>query len=175
MALKFWILSLVLASVAHCTDVRSCQCSEAKELENIIKNIQAEIKLLKEQEKPLNERDIESDIEEIKKRLDSYGEDITALRITQSEHSEILDQHSNHFDTVDETLVTNAGQLSAHDLTLVQHTAYMEENRATITGHTQMFIDQQALIQANTDGINANAAKILENFNSIVKNIFEFI
>ena len=168
MILKLWILSILLASVAYSTDVKGCP--ETQDFEKVINQIQAKIAFIIEQVKPLNQRDIESDIEEIKKRLDSYGEDITALRITQSEHSEILSQHSDHFATVDETLVTNAGQLSAHDQTFVEHLMYIEENGANIASHSQMLIDHLALIQANTDGINNNGAKIQENQNGIAKN-----
>ena len=168
MGLTFWTLSILLISVAQSTDVKDCLA--AKDFEHSIKQIQAENAFLREQVKLMKERDIEADIEEIKNRLDSYGEDITALRITQGEHTEKLNQHSDHFATVDNTLIVNAGQLSAHDQTFVQHTAYMEENRNTITSHSQIINDHQALIQANTDGINNNAARIQENLNSIIKN-----
>jgi hypothetical protein len=189
MYLKFWTLCILLIAGAHSTDVKDH--SKAKDFDNLFNEIKTENALLKEQVtllkeqgikvqyleaniKQINElleqqlnvlkgRDIESDIEEIKKRLDSYGKDITALRITQGEHTGELNQHNDHLAMIDNSLIVI-------DQTFVQHSAFMEENRNIIASHTQIINDHQVLIQANTDGINNNAGKIQENQNSIVKN-----
>jgi hypothetical protein len=168
MALTFWTLCILLIAVAHSTDVKDRP--KGKDFDNLLSQIQAENALLKEQVRLLKERDIESDIEEIKQRLDSYGKDITSLRITQSEHRGELNQHSDHLAGIDETLVTYAGQLGAHDQTFVEHLQLIQENSNNIGSHNQVLNDHQVLIQGNTDGINNNVAKIQENLNGIIKN-----
>jgi hypothetical protein len=51
------------------------------ELANLVATLREEVKLLRQEIEELkNARDVETDIQEIKKVLESYGEDLTTLR-----------------------------------------------------------------------------------------------
>ena len=115
-------------------------------------------------------RDIETDIEEIKKILEGYGEDLTALRIQQGYLLEAVSKHDIDLLNINSQLAVHSEKLSNHEASLSQHQASINENRAGIDGHTQTLNDYGGRIQANTDSINSNSAVIQEHQNSIVVN-----
>ena len=129
--------------------------------ENVLKEVIR--KLLKEEVEKLKERDVESDIADIKKILDSYGEDLTSLRINQGHIVDSVDEHSI-------SLANNAEKFASHDQLFIEQQTFMEENRAIIDSHTLIVNDHQGFIQANIESITNNTNRIQENANGIVKN-----
>ena len=90
MATKFVrILSLFLlvvtTSLAQTSNVKVNHQRQATEnqLEEVNKNLREENAILQKQVELLQQRDVDSDIAEIREILKSYGEDITTLRINQ--------------------------------------------------------------------------------------------
>ena len=90
MATKFVrILSLFLVvvttSLAQTSNAKVNHEREATEnqLEEVNKNLREENAILQKQVQLLQQRDVDSDIAEIREILKSYGEDITTLRINQ--------------------------------------------------------------------------------------------
>ena len=85
----FRILSLFLlvltTSLAHTSNVKVNHQKQATEnqLEEVNKNLREENAILQKQVELLQQRDVDSDIAEIREILKSYGEDITTLRINQ--------------------------------------------------------------------------------------------
>ena len=87
---KFLILSffllMVTASLAHTSNVKANHQKEATEiqLEEVNRKLREENAILQKQVELLQQqRDVDSDIAEIREILKSYGEDITTLRINQ--------------------------------------------------------------------------------------------
>jgi len=140
------------------------------DLKEIIRKLSKENTLLKEENEKLKERDVESDIADIKRILDSYGEDLTSLRINQGHIVESIDEHSLSLANINTALSSNAEKFASHDQIFVEHQTFMGENRAIIDSHTQIVNDHQGFIQANIQGITNNANRIQENANGIVKN-----
>jgi regulator of replication initiation timing len=140
------------------------------DLKEIIRKLSKENTLLKEENEKLKERDVESDIADIKRILDSYGEDLTSLRINQGHIVESIDEHSLSLANINTALSSNAEKFASHDQIFVEHQTFMGENRAIIDSHTQIVNDHQGFIQANIQGITNNANRIQENVNGIVKN-----
>jgi hypothetical protein len=140
------------------------------DLKEIIRKLSKENTLLKEENEKLKERDVESDIADIKRILDSYGEDLTSLRINQGHIVESIDEHSISLANINTALTSNAEKFASHDQIFVEHQTFMGENRAIIDSHTQIVNDHQGFIQANIQGITNNANRIQENANGIVKN-----
>jgi hypothetical protein len=140
------------------------------DLTEIIRKLSKENTLLKEENEKLKERDVESDIADIKRILDSYGEDLTSLRINQGHIVESIDEHSLSLANINTALSSNAEKFASHDQIFVEHQTFMGENRAIIDSHTQIVNDHQGFIQANIQGITNNANRIQENVNGIVKN-----
>jgi hypothetical protein len=140
------------------------------DLTEIIRKLSKENTLLKEENEKLKERDVESDIADIKRILDSYGEDLTSLRINQGHIVESIDEHSLSLANINTALSSNAEKFAIHDQKFVEHQTFMGENRAIIDSHTQIVNDHQGFIQANIQGITNNANRIQENANGIVKN-----
>ena len=85
----FRILSLFLlvvtTSLAQTSNVKVNHQRQATEnqLEEVNKNLREENAILQKQVELLQQRDVDSDIAEIREILKSYGEDITTLRINQ--------------------------------------------------------------------------------------------
>jgi hypothetical protein len=141
-------------------------------LEEIIEKLLKEVSILKEEVKQLlNAKDVESDIEDIKRTLESHGDDLTSLRINQGRIEDDISQLGIDLTDVNTVLASNAEKFASHDQTFVQHQAYMAENRGLIDGHTQIVNDHQGYIQVNIEGIANNANRIQENANGIAKNV----
>ena len=108
-------------------------------------------------------RDVEADIAEIKKVLESYGEDLTALRIQQGYLVESVDEH-------DKTLLDLTTQVTIHSDKLSQHDTSITENHVGIESHTQTLNEHGTNIQWAIDSINANVAAIQQHQGSITAN-----
>ena len=135
-----------------------------RNLEEINQKLVEENKRLQQAIQKLQQhRDIESDIEEIKKILEGYGEDLTALRIQQGYLLETVNEH-------DTTLLSINSQLALHSDEISQHGNFIKENRAFIDDHATSLNDHGGRIQWNTDSINSNTAVIQEHSNSITVN-----
>ena len=82
--LCFFLLTLT-TSFVYTSDVNAIPHKQTIELqlEEVIKNLREENAILRRQVELLQQRDVESDIAEIRAILKSYGEDITNLRINQ--------------------------------------------------------------------------------------------
>jgi hypothetical protein len=126
--------------------------------ENVLKEMIR--KLLKEEVEKLKERDVESDIADIKKILDSYGEDLTSLRINQGHIVDSVDEHSI-------SLANNDEKFASHDQLFIEQHTFMEENRVIIDSHTLIVNDHQGFIQANIESITSNTNRIQETVNGI--------
>ena len=142
-----------------------------RNLEEINQKLVEENKRLQQAIQKLQQhRDIESDIEEIKKILEGYGEDLTALRIQQGYLLEAVSKHDIDLLNINSQLAIHSEKLSGHDVSIGQHEASINENHAGLEGHTQTLNDYGGRIQSNTDSINANTAVIQEHQNSIAAN-----
>ena len=160
MAKSICILAIFLA----CLSFLSCEDVAANNLAEINRKLSEENRRLHEAiEKLQHHRDIETDIEEIKKILESYGEDLTALRIQQGYLLETVNEH-------DTTLLSINSQLALHSDEISQHGNFIKENRAFIDDHATSLNDHGGRIQWNTDSINSNTAVIQEHSNSITVN-----
>ena len=143
----------------------------ASNLEEINRQLVEENKRLQQAIQKLQQhRDIESDIEEIKKILEGYGEDLTALRIQQGYLLEAVSKHDIDLLNINSQLAIHSEKLSGHDVSIGQHEASINENHAGLEGHTQTLNDHAGRIQSNTDSINSNTAVIQEHQNSIAVN-----
>jgi len=112
-------------------------------------------------------RDVESDIEEIKSILESYGKDLTALRIQQSYLIEAVSRHDTILLNINSQLTTHSEHLTNIDESLTKHQKWIDENRAAIDGHTQALNDHDGRIQSNAGSISSNAARLDEHQTSI--------
>ena len=141
------------------------------ELIQIVKRLTNENELMqKEIDSLKHQRGVEDDIEQIKLVLESYGQDLTSLRINQGYLMETVFNHDNELVKINTRLDTNGGQLASHDQALAEHQTSIDSNKLTIESHTQILNDYDSRIQWNSDSINANSARIQENQNGIVKN-----
>ena len=164
MAKSICILQFHLAIFLACLSFVSCEDVAANNLAEINRKLSEENRRLHEAiEKLQHHRDIETDIEEIKKILESYGEDLTALRIQQGYLLETVNEH-------DTTLLSINSQLALHSDEISQHGNFIKENRAFIDDHATSLNDHGGRIQWNTDSINSNTAVIQEHSNSITVN-----
>jgi hypothetical protein len=123
------------------------------DLKEIIRSFSKEISILKEEVKKLIQRDVESDIADIQRILESYGQDLTSLRINQGHITESIDEHSISLANINTALTSNAEKLASHDQIFVEHQRFMGENRATIDTNINR-------IQENANGIVKNAQDI---------------
>ena len=134
--LGFFLVQLVSSA--------SCEETVASNLEEINRKLVVENKKLQLAIQKLQQhRDIESDIEEIKKILEGYGEDLTALRIQQGYLIETVNKH-------DTTLLSINSQLALHSDEISQHGNFIKENRAFIDDHATSLNDHGGRIQWNT-------------------------
>jgi hypothetical protein len=136
------------------------EATDETDLKEIIRSLSKEISILKEEVKKLKERDVESDISDIKRILVNYGEDLTSLRINQGHIVESIDEHSISLANINMVLASNAEKFVSHEHIFFEHQTFMGENRAIIDGHTQIVNNHQGSIQTNIQGIVKNAQNI---------------
>jgi len=163
------LLSLARADAEERSEIDLIK-DELKELVRLVGRLSKENELLRSEVDSLKQRGVEEDIEQIKLVLESYGEDLTSLRINQGYLLETVFKHDNELVKINNRLDANTGQLAGHDQALADHQTSLDTQRVTLEGHTQTLNDYNGRIQWNTDTINANSARIQENQNSITVN-----
>ena len=164
----FFFLKLVL--LHNFCSATAEKVTEQNLIEVVQKMVEENRQLRQGIEKLNHLRDVESDIEEIKNVLESYGKDLTSLRIQQGYLLEAVSKHDVNLLSISSQLAVHSDKLSTIDESLGNHQTLIDENHAGIESHTQILSDHGGRIQTNTDGINANVATIQEHQSSISAN-----
>ena len=153
---KLITLGLLLTIVPF-TKCQYDQNSNDSGIRKLLENVQVENAKLRKQVEILIQRDVETDVAEMKRTISAHTEDITNLRINQGF---ILEA-----DTKQET------QLLDHSELLNSHQLFLDSHSASILNHENLLTSHTAQIQFNQDGVNSNALKIEEDRANINKNI----
>ena len=157
-------LSLVGLFIVIISESSSAEQITESAFSEIVHKLLEENKQLRLELKNLHHlRDVEADIEEIKKILEGYGEDLTALRIQQGHLEETVDQHETD-------LLDHSTQLANHTETMSQQNISISANRADIDSHNQTLNTHGNDIQWTIGNINNFATLIPQLQNSIAVN-----
>jgi hypothetical protein len=158
-------LSLVLAVVQLFAMGQSQldQNINDSDIRKIFVDVQQENARLRKLVEILIERDIESDIFDIKRTLTSHAEDITNLRINQGLLEDTDAEQDSQISVLQENVLENANQLCNHQEQLDNHQLLIDSQSSYISNHEELLSSHTTQIQSNLNGVNSNAAKIEED------------
>jgi hypothetical protein len=119
----------------------------------------------------LIERDIETDVADLKRLVTAHTEDITNLRINQGFLLETVEEQESQISGLQDNVLQNKNQVASHKEQLDNHQISIDSRSASILSHENLLNSHTTQIQSNLDGVNSNAAKIEEDRININKNL----